>query len=110
MNVLRMRLAGKDLSAPELLVLSAAARGFSADETAERLVKSRHTVIAQRRSLQAKLEAKNLAHAVALAYERGLLPPGPQLERLLSGSAAGGGTDDYDADADADAPSYHERL
>jgi DNA-binding CsgD family transcriptional regulator len=108
MNVLRMRLAGKELSAPELLVLSAAARGFSAGETAELLIKSRHTVIAQRRSLQAKLEAKNLAHAVALAYERGLLPLGSQFERLLSGSAAGGGTDDYDADADA--PSYHERL
>jgi DNA-binding CsgD family transcriptional regulator len=108
MNVLRLRLAGKELSAPELTVLAAAARGFSADETAELLVKSRHTVIAQRRSLQAKLEAKNLAHAVALAYERGLLPAGPELDRLLGPTA--GGTDPNAYVDDADAPSYHERL
>jgi DNA-binding CsgD family transcriptional regulator len=107
-NVLRLRLAGKELSEPELLVLSAAARGFSAEETADLLIKSRHTVIAQRRSLQAKLEAKNLAHAVALAYERGLLPPAPDLERLVSGS--GGEADPDGFEDDADAPSYHERL
>jgi DNA-binding CsgD family transcriptional regulator len=100
-----MRLAGKQLSDPELLVLAAAARGFSADETAELLVKSRHTVIAQRRSLQAKLEAKNLSHAVALAYERGLLPAAPQVDRLLGGPGPAHAYDD-----DADAPSYHERL
>jgi DNA-binding CsgD family transcriptional regulator len=107
MNVLRLRLAGKDLSEPELLVLSAAARGFSAEETAELLVKSRHTVIAQRRSLQAKLEARNLAHAVALGYQRGLLPAAPEIERVVGG----GGVDAEQFDEnDADAPSYHERL
>ncbi len=104
MNVLRLRLAGKELSIPELLVLHAAARGFSADQTAELLVKSRHTVIAQRRSLQAKLEARNLAHAVALAYARGLLPLPPDLERTFGGA----GAEQYDDDADA--PSYHERT
>jgi DNA-binding CsgD family transcriptional regulator len=104
MNVLRLRLAGKELSQPELLVLSAAARGLSAEETAELLVKSRHTVIAQRRSLQAKLEARNLAHAVALAYERGLLPPAREVDRPV------GGADPESYDDDADAPSYHERL
>ena len=107
MNVLRLRLAGKQLSTPELLVLYAAARGLSADETAELLVKSRHTVIAQRRSLQAKLEARNLAHAVALAYERGLFPPEPEIERLVGPRAARNDADLYDDDADA--PSYHER-
>jgi DNA-binding CsgD family transcriptional regulator len=107
MNVLRMRLAGKQLSTPELLVLYAAARGFSADETAELLIKSRHTVIAQRRSLQAKLEARNLSHAVALAYERGLFPPEPSIERLVGPTAIRNEADAYDADADA--PSYHER-
>jgi DNA-binding CsgD family transcriptional regulator len=106
-NVLRLRLAGKELSTPELLVLYAAARGFSADETAELLVKSRHTIIAQRRSLQAKLEARNLAHAVALAYERGLFPPEPEIERLVGPPAARNDADSYDDDADA--PSYHER-
>ena len=73
MKLLQLKLGGKPLSDPELEVLQAAADGLSADETAERLVKSRHTVITQRRSLQAKLEARNLVHAVALAYERGLL-------------------------------------
>ena len=108
MNVLRMRLAGKELSTPELLVLYAAARGFSADETAGLLVKSRHTIIAQRRSLQAKLEARNLSHAVALAYERGLFPPEPAIEQTLGPSAVRNEADAYDEDADA--PSYHDRA
>jgi DNA-binding CsgD family transcriptional regulator len=95
-NVLRLKLAGKELSVPEIEVLSAAASGFSAEETAERLVKSRHTVIAQRRSLQAKLEARNLAHAVAIGYERGLLPPGSRVEGVFRPE-------------DADAPSYRDR-
>ena len=99
-----MRLAGKQLSTRAARPLRGSAQ-VSADETAELLVKSRHTVIAQRRSLQAKLEARNLAHAVALAYERGLFPPEPAIERMI-GPAARNGADSYD---DADAPSYHER-
>jgi DNA-binding CsgD family transcriptional regulator len=74
-SLLRLRLEGKALSEPEVEVLRAAAEGFSAAETADRLVKSKHTVITQRRSLQAKLGARNLLHAVALAYERRLLSP-----------------------------------
>ena len=75
MSLLRRRLDGKALSDPEFEVLRAAAEGFSAAETADRLIKSKHTIITQRRSLQAKLGARNLPHAVALAYERRLLSP-----------------------------------
>lgn len=77
MTLLRRRLAGKALSRPELDVLRAAADGLSAIETAERLFKSKHTIVTQRRSLQAKLGARNLPHAVALAYELRLLGRNP---------------------------------
>lgn len=68
--LLRGKLEGQRLSTPELEVLRAAAEGLSAKETAERLVKSHHTVIAQRRAIQAKLGARNLPHAIALAFRR----------------------------------------
>ncbi len=71
--LLRRRLEGKPLSTPELEVLEAAAAGLSAKETAARLVKSPHTVIAHRRSIQAKLGARNLPHAVALAFDQRVL-------------------------------------
>lgn len=69
------RLEGQELSNPELEVLRAAAEGLSAKETAEKLVKSQHTVIAQRRAVQAKLGARNLPHAIALAFRRHVLQP-----------------------------------
>jgi DNA-binding CsgD family transcriptional regulator len=68
--LLRGKLEGQPLSTPELEVLRAAAEGLSAKETAEALVKSHHTVIAQRRAIQAKLGARNLPHAIALAFRR----------------------------------------
>jgi DNA-binding CsgD family transcriptional regulator len=71
--LLRRRDEGRPLSDPELEVLQAAAAGLSAKETATRLVKSQHTIIAHRRSIQAKLGARNLPHAVALAFERRML-------------------------------------
>ena len=64
----RLRLEGQPLTSPELEVLQAAAEGLSAKETAAKLVKSRHTVVAQRRTIQAKLGARNLPHAISLAY------------------------------------------
>jgi DNA-binding CsgD family transcriptional regulator len=70
---LRRRNEGKPLSDPELEVLEAAAAGLSAKETARRLVKSQHTIVAHRRSIQAKLGARNLPHAVALAFQRHVL-------------------------------------
>jgi len=72
-NLLRLKLEGRELTDPELDVLRFAARGLSARETAENLFKSEHTIIAQRRAIQAKLGAKNLLHAVALAYQRQVL-------------------------------------
>lgn len=76
--LLPQRLKGKPLSKPEFEVLRAAADGLSAKETAEKLVKSQHTVIAQRRAIQAKLGARNLTHAIALAFRRRVLHP-PEL-------------------------------
>jgi DNA-binding CsgD family transcriptional regulator len=75
MNLLRLQLEGKPLTEPELEVLRAAAEGLSAQETAERLLKSRHTITTQRRTLQAKLGARNLPHAIALAYHYRVLQP-----------------------------------
>lgn len=67
------RIEGRELSTPELEVLRAAADGLSAKETAQKLVKSQHTVIAQRRTVRAKLGARNLPHAIALAFRRRVL-------------------------------------
>jgi DNA-binding CsgD family transcriptional regulator len=69
----RGRLVGKGLSEPEVEVLHAAAEGLSAKETADRLLKSKHTIITQRRSLQAKLGARNLLHAVAIGVRLRLI-------------------------------------
>jgi len=76
--LLPRRLEGTPLSGHELEVLRAAAEGLSAKETAQKLVKSQHTVIAQRRAIQAKLGARNLPHAIALAFHRRVLHP-PEL-------------------------------
>ena len=73
MTLLRLRLAGKPLSDSELEVLRAAAEGLSAQETADRLVKSHHTIVTQRRAIQAKLGARNLPHAIALGFRRKVL-------------------------------------
>ncbi len=77
--LLSRRLEGRPLSGSELEVLRAAADGLSAKETAEKLVKSQHTVVAQRRAVQAKLGARNLTHAIALAFRGHVLqPPEPR--------------------------------
>jgi DNA-binding CsgD family transcriptional regulator len=73
MNLLRLQLEGKPLSEPELEVLRAAADGLSAQETADLLVKSHHTITTQRRSVEAKLGARNLSHAVALGFKKKML-------------------------------------
>jgi DNA-binding CsgD family transcriptional regulator len=73
--LLPQRLKGKPLTPQELEVLRAAADGLSAKETAAKLVKSQHTVIAQRRAVQAKLGARNLPHAITLAFRRRVLQP-----------------------------------
>jgi len=77
---------GAPLTEPELEVLKGVADGLSAKETAERLVKSEHTVVGQRKAIQAKLGARNLPHAVALAFLRRLLPAA---DRTGPGSRSG---------------------
>jgi len=61
------------LTPKELKVLRLAAEGASSDETAKRLRKAYETVKAQRRAIIAKLRARNMANAVAIGYQRGLL-------------------------------------
>lgn len=61
------------LTSKELKVLRLAAEGASSEETARRLRKAYETVKAQRRSIIAKLRARNIANAVAIGYQRGLL-------------------------------------
>jgi RNA polymerase sigma factor (sigma-70 family) len=61
------------LTSKELKVLRLAAEGASSDETARRLHKAHETVKGQRRTIIAKLRARNMANAVAIGYRRGLL-------------------------------------
>jgi DNA-binding CsgD family transcriptional regulator len=61
------------LSRGEARVLVFSASGFSRDETAQLLGLGPETVKTQRQSAQRKLGARNTAHAVALAFARGLL-------------------------------------
>jgi RNA polymerase sigma factor (sigma-70 family) len=65
---------GKSLSERECEVLAATAEGLTAKEIAKRLVIAPATVQDHRRSATAKLAARNITHAVAVAYEDGLLP------------------------------------
>ena len=61
------------LTKRELKVLELAAEGASADETARQLHKGLETVKSQRRTIIAKLSARNMMNAVAISYQRGLL-------------------------------------
>jgi RNA polymerase sigma factor (sigma-70 family) len=65
---------GKSLSERESEVLAATAEGLTAKEIAKRLVIAPATVQDHRRSVTAKLAARNITHAVAVAYQHGLLP------------------------------------
>jgi RNA polymerase sigma factor (sigma-70 family) len=64
---------GEPLTSKELKVLRLAAEGASSEETARRLRKAYETVKAQRRSIIAKLRARNIVNAVAIGYKLGLL-------------------------------------
>jgi len=54
-------------------VLNGVARGETAAETARRLHVTPPTVAKQRRAAVARLGARNLASAIAIAYDRGIL-------------------------------------
>jgi RNA polymerase sigma factor (sigma-70 family) len=62
-----------ELTQKELTVLKLAADGASAAETAKRLHKALETVKTQRRTIIAKLRARNITNAVAISYQQGLL-------------------------------------
>lgn len=78
-----MSVVSRDLTATELAVLRAAAAGKSIAETAALLRRSPETIRSNRKRAFVKLGARNVAHAVALANERGLLgherPPDPPI-------------------------------
>lgn len=58
----------------ELEVLELCAQGLTFDEAAAALWVSRDTVKSHVQNLREKLGARNLAHAVHLAWQQGLLP------------------------------------
>jgi RNA polymerase sigma factor (sigma-70 family) len=62
-----------ELTEKELHVLRLAAEGASAVETAKKLSKNTETVKTQRKTIIAKLRARNMMNAVAISYQRGLL-------------------------------------
>lgn len=57
----------------QVAVLAGAARGETMLETARRLHVSPHTVDVERRAAYMRLGARNLANAVAIAKDRGLI-------------------------------------
>jgi two-component system response regulator DesR len=66
-------MAAERLSRREIEVLRHAAYGLMAKESAERLHLSTETVKHYRKTAREKLRARNMANAVALGYELGLL-------------------------------------
>jgi DNA-binding CsgD family transcriptional regulator len=61
------------LTPSELDVLCAAANGLTSGETAHSLMKGEATVKTQRRQILAKMGARNIAHAVCIATEDGIV-------------------------------------
>jgi DNA-binding NarL/FixJ family response regulator len=80
------------LTPSELDVLCAAANGLTSAETAVSLVKGEATVKTQRRQILLKLGARNIAHAVCIATEDGVVRcaeprEGDEAERELFAAA-----------------------
>lgn len=70
---LELVIAGQPLSTREQEVLSCAAEGKTAEETAVTLFLAIDTVKDYRRRVIAKLRANNIPHAVAIGFQRGIL-------------------------------------
>jgi len=75
-----LRLTHRDeaLTPRELEELALAASGKEVPEIARRRALSIETIKSRRRLILAKLGARNVTHAVALAYEAGILPTAQQ--------------------------------
>lgn len=73
------------LVARELEVLVLAARGRNVDETAAELHRSRGTVKHHRAAVLDKLAARNMAEAVRIGFERGILTHTPDRLQLTDG-------------------------
>lgn len=73
MELLRTKLEGTDLSPKERAVLRRAAMGDTRDEIAARFGKSPETVKAQMKAARARLGARNVTHAVAIAISLDLI-------------------------------------
>ena len=66
-------IGGDDLTEREMEILVFAAEGETAGETGERLFLSIETVKGYRKKIIAKLEARNMVHAIAIAFRTGLI-------------------------------------
>lgn len=79
---MRITPAGRPLAARELSVLRGMARGLTNRDIGLELYVSEETVKTYARRLFRKLRAVDRANAVALGYERGLIPIGHADEAL----------------------------
>lgn len=61
------------MSPRELQVIQLSAKGLNAKQMARELGLSEETIKTHRKLAIARLDAKNIVHAVAIAYERGML-------------------------------------
>lgn len=64
---------GDLLTAWQLRILALIADGLTKEQVAERLHLSPNTVKSHTWNIRAQLKARNVAHAVAIAYRKGLL-------------------------------------
>jgi DNA-binding CsgD family transcriptional regulator len=77
------------LLTPRMLeYLTAAAEGLNRKETGARLWVAENTVQYARAHILRRLGARNLTHAVAIAYARGLLPATSRRAELVSEASA----------------------
>ena len=64
------------LTPKEVEVLEFTEQGLDWRQIAEKMGVSRHTIASHKIALRRKLGARNMAHAVVLAYQRGILKGG----------------------------------
>jgi DNA-binding NarL/FixJ family response regulator len=80
------------LTRGEVAVLVLAAKGLSNDEIRERLGLGREAIRYRSRRILRKLGAANRCHAVAIAYESGIIAPGQLTDGLAEAVAEAAAT------------------